>query len=111
MESLQTFLFVIQIIVSALLILIVLLQRSEEDALGGIGANASNAGIMPHKSTANILTRITMALFFVFMINSLLLATIAARNVSGGKGLVDKYIEENVTEPSENTEITIPEAK
>ena len=42
MQSLQTFLFIVQIIVSALLILIVLLQKSDEDALSGIGGGSSS---------------------------------------------------------------------
>ena len=105
MESLQTVLFVIQIIVSALLIIIVLMQKSGEDALSGIGGGSSNKGLMPYKSVANALTKITMTFFAIFMINSLMLATISARNVAKNKGLIEKYIEED-----EKT-IEIPEVK
>jgi protein translocase SecG subunit len=112
MESLQTVLFVIQIIVSAFLILIVLAQKSGEDALGGIGGGASNKGLMPHKMVANTLTKITMTLFTLFMINSLLLATISARNVNKNKSLIEQYIEkDNQGKGTDKSSIEIPEAK
>jgi len=110
MESLQTVLFIIQIIVSALLILIVLMQKSDEDSLSGIGGGASSRGLMPHKAVANTLTKITMTFFAIFMINSLLLATISARNANKNKGLVEQYIEQDKTQP-ENSNVEIPEAK
>lgn len=110
MESLQTFLFVIQIVVSALLILIVLIQKSGENALSGIGGGASNRGLMPHKAVANTLTKITMMFFAIFMINSLLLATISARNVAKNKSLIEQYIEED-GEKSDKSGVEIPEAK
>jgi protein translocase SecG subunit len=107
MESLQTVLFVIQIIVSALLILIVLMQQSDEDSLSGIGGGASNKGLMPYKTITNTLTKITMTFFAIFMINSLLLATISARNIAKNKNLIERYIEQD----ERKSNINIPEIK
>lgn len=111
MESLQTILFIVQIIVSALLIVIVLMQKSGEDALSGIGGGTSNKGLMPHKMIDNVLTKVTMIFFAIFMVNSLLLATISARNVNKDKGLVEQYVEEDNSEETKELEIKIPEAE
>jgi len=93
MESLQSILFIIQIIISVLLVIIILVQRSGEDALSGIGGGAGNKSVITQKAATDIVTKITMILVIVFMINCLFLAVISARSVNKDKMIIDKYIE------------------
>lgn len=93
MESLQTFLFIVQIILSVLIIVFVLLQQSDEDSLSGIG-NAANAKMLSKRTIGTPVSKMTMVLFVLFMLNSLLLATISARNFSTTHSTVEKFVEE-----------------
>ncbi|NLE06229.1 MAG: preprotein translocase subunit SecG [Crenarchaeota archaeon] len=88
MSSILTFLFIVQIVISVLLILLVLVQQSEEDSLSGIGAGASQK-MLSKRSSSTPISKMTMILFISFMLNSLILATISARNY----GVVNKSIE------------------
>jgi len=92
MELLQTFLFIFQIVLSVLIILFVLLQQMSEDSLSGIGSGAS-AKMLSKRSSSTPISKITMILFITFMLNSLLLATISARNFKNSTTNVEKLIE------------------
>lgn len=94
MESLQTFLFVFQIVLSVVIIALVLLQQTDEDSLGGIGSGAS-AKMLSKRSTSTPLSRVTTIIFVVFMLNSFLLATISARNFKDSEIGVEKLIKEH----------------
>lgn len=92
MESLQTFLFIFQIILSVSIIILVLLQQTDEDSLGGIGSGAS-AKMLSKRTTSTPISKMTTVFFIVFMLNSLLLATISARNFSNNGATVEKLIQ------------------
>ena len=107
MEALQITLLTIQIIVAVFLILIVLIQKSGTDSLGGIGGGSGGAmSVISSKASANILTRITMFLVVIFFVNSLALAYIASNYNETSK--VDQFIEKQ--QPKENKGLTIPDA-
>ncbi|MDD2839714.1 MAG: preprotein translocase subunit SecG [Rickettsiales bacterium] len=79
MSSLQTFLFIVQIVLSVLIILCVLLQQTDGDSLSGIGGGNGNAQMLSKRSTSTPMSKFTMTLFVLFMLNSMLLATFSAR--------------------------------
>ena len=58
------------------LIIIILIQRSDGGALGGIGGG-SFSGMLTGRSSANFLTKITAVIAALFLGNSLLLAILS----------------------------------
>jgi preprotein translocase subunit SecG len=75
----QLILLVIHIIIAILLVGIILIQRTSNDGLSGL-SGGSNTGVMSSRASANLLTRITAILAALFMVNSLVLANLAARS-------------------------------
>lgn len=73
--SLFIFLTVVQAIVAALLVGVILMQKSEG---GGLGVGGSPAGLMSARGAADFLTRTTAILAFLFVTLSIVLAALAA---------------------------------
>ena len=95
-----TVLLVLQIIVTVSMVIIILIQRSSSDGMAGL-AGGGNA-LMSGRASANLLTKITSILGAVFIINSLAMATIAARASNDASSLVDELsIEKNATTASD----------
>ncbi|WP_395334063.1 preprotein translocase subunit SecG [Novosphingobium sp. BL-8H] len=69
-----TFLTVVQAIVALLLVLVILVQKSEG---GGLGVGGSPSGMLSARGAANFLTRATGGLAAVFVILSIVLAALA----------------------------------
>ena len=69
----HTFILVIHVILAICLVCVILMQRSEGGALGGLGGN-SMSSFMTGRSVGNFLTRTTAILATCFMITSLTLA-------------------------------------
>jgi preprotein translocase subunit SecG len=84
-------LLVVQMIVALFLIGCVLVQRSDSDGLGGLGAGGGS-GLFSSRGQANLMTRATAILAATFMFNSLLLGIITAR--SGTDSLVNELVAE-----------------
>jgi preprotein translocase subunit SecG len=84
-------LLVVQIIVALLLIGSVLVQRSDSDGMG-LGGSGGGGGLLSSRGQANLMTRTTAVLAFIFMSNSLLLGVITAN--SGASALVDAVVAE-----------------
>lgn len=80
MSSLFLFLMVFQAIVAALLVWVILMQKSEG---GGLGVGGSPAGLMSARGAADFLTRSTTVLATVFVVVSITLAAMAVRAGSG----------------------------
>ncbi|MFG6084123.1 preprotein translocase subunit SecG [Paracoccus litorisediminis] len=77
----------VHLILAVLLIGVVLLQRSEG---GGLGmGSGGGSGVMTGRQAANALSRATWILAGAFLVTSLTLTVIAARNSSGGS-IVDQ---------------------
>lgn len=107
MESLQTFLFIIQIVLSVLIILFVLLQQTDEDSLSGIGGGGANAKMLSKRSSSTPVSKTTMALFILFMLNSMFLATISARNFSSSKSTIESFIENKTTTENKTNNVEL----
>ena len=75
-DGFYTILLVIHTIVVLFLIMMVLLQRTDSDGLGGLGGGGGNQ-FMTGRSAANFMTRTTAILAGIFITTSLVLATIA----------------------------------
>lgn len=71
----------VHLILAVLLIGLVLLQRSEG---GGLGIGGGGGGVMTGRQAANAMTRLTWMLAAGFLVTSLSLTVIAARNSSNG---------------------------
>ena len=79
--SLFIFLTVVQAIVAALLVAVILMQKSEG---GGLGVGGSPAGLMSARGAADFLTRATAILATLFVVLSIALAALAV-SASGGR--------------------------
>lgn len=80
--SLFIFLMVVQAVVATLLVAVVLMQKSEG---GGLGVGGSPAGLMSARGAADFLTRATAVLATLFVVLSIVLATLAVKASSGRK--------------------------
>lgn len=69
-----TFILILYLCVSALMIGLILLQKSEGGSLGGTGGAGALGGVLNARGTANLLTRATAILAALFFTGSLLLA-------------------------------------
>lgn len=90
--SLFLFLTVVQALVAALLVAVILMQKSEG---GGLGVGGSPAGLMSARGAANFLTRATAFLAIAFVSLSILLAALAVGTTSGRK--IDTSLKRNAT--------------
>jgi preprotein translocase subunit SecG len=82
------FLIVVQAIVAASLVGIILMQRSEG---GGLGMGGSPSGLMSARGAADFLTRTTTILATLFILLSISLAFVAARQ--GGTSNIDTSLQ------------------
>ncbi|WBU63328.1 preprotein translocase subunit SecG [Paracoccus aerodenitrificans] len=76
----------VHLILALLLIGIVLLQRSEGGGLG-MGGGGGGTGVMTGRQAANALSKLTWILAAAFLVTSITLTVIAARNTSGNSVL------------------------
>lgn len=80
----DTILLVIHIMLTLALVVIILVQHTSTDGLGGIGGGSSNANLLSGRASANLMTRTTAVLAGLFLLNSLILATFASRGADNG---------------------------
>jgi preprotein translocase subunit SecG len=78
--SLFIFLTVVQALVAAVLVGVILMQRSEG---GGLGVGGSPSGLMSARGAANFMTRATAVLAVLFVVLSIILATVSVGATSG----------------------------
>ena len=93
MSSIFVFLTVVQAIVAALLVAVILMQKSEG---GGLGVGGSPTGLMSARGAADLLTRATAVLATVFVVLSVVLAALAVRSSSG------RSIDETLNRPAQS---------
>src|SRR5579862_1045919 len=77
MQGLQIILIIFQVFVSAALIVVVLLQRSEGGALGMGGGGSGLGGLFSPRGAADTLTRTTAILAILFFLTSLALTVLS----------------------------------
>jgi preprotein translocase subunit SecG len=82
------FLIVVQGIIAASLVGIILMQRSEG---GGLGMGGSPSGLMSARGAADFLTRTTTILATLFVLLSISLAFVAAKE--GNSGEIDSSLQ------------------
>lgn len=92
--TLFNFLFVIQAIVAAGLVILVLMQRSEGGGLG-IGGGGSPGGVMSARGAADFLTRATKWFAVAFVGLAIVLAAIAVD--ATGQGELDNSLDRSVS--------------
>ena len=99
MSSIFVFLTVVQAIVAALLVAVILMQKSEG---GGLGVGGSPTGLMSARGAADLLTRATAVLATVFVVLSVVLAALAVRSSSG------RSIDETLNRPAQANSAPAP---
>lgn len=92
--SLFLFLTVLQAIVAALLVLVILMQKSEG---GGLGVGGSPSGLMSARGAADFLTRSTAVLATLFVVLSIVLAALAVDVTTGRE--IDTSLQRNTAAP------------
>ena len=96
MEKIQLFLLILQVIIALVMIVTILLQKTGGDSLGGIGGGSGGLGSgISARASANAVTKFTIFLVALFMLNSLILARISAKPSSSNKLQIDKIIEQD----------------
>lgn len=105
MEGIQLFLLVFQIILAILMIALVLVQKSDGDSLSGLGSGSGGLNsAISGRSAMSILSKITMSLATLFMINCLVLASMTKNKSNSISKELNEVIKE--TEASKNQNST-----
>lgn len=88
--SLFLFLTVVQAVVAAVLVAVILMQRSEGGGLG-LGGGGSPGGLMSARGAADFMTRATAFLAVLFVILSIVLAAVAV-GATGTREIEDTLV-------------------
>jgi preprotein translocase subunit SecG len=96
MDTLFTFLLVVQALIAAAMIGVILMQRSEG---GGLGVGGSPAGMLSARGAADFLTRATTILAFLFVTLSIVLAALAATGGSSASKIDTSLSKSSQTSP------------
>ena len=97
----ENFILVLNIILAILLVIVVLLQKSEG---GALGIGASQDSFMSSRSAGNLLTKITAIIATLFIITSISLTIMAQKGISTSSVL------ERVEEKQDPSEPQIPKS-
>ena len=97
----ENFILVLNIVLAVLLVVVILLQRSEG---GALGLGASQESFISSRSAGNFLTKTTALIATLFIITSILLTIIAREEISTSSVL------EKVEEKSDSSEPEIPKS-
>jgi preprotein translocase subunit SecG len=98
-----TFLLILQTLVAFVLVIVILMQRSEG---GGLGVGGSSSGFMTARGAADFLTRATAWLGAAFIFLSIFLAAIAGR--TGDAPAIDTSLARPVSETAPAPAPTAP---
>jgi len=87
-------LLVVHMVIAALLIVVILMQKTGSDSLGGLsGGGGGGSGLVSARSAANFLTRTTIVLAALFMINAIILANLSGKKDSGISNTIEEQLE------------------
>ena len=89
METIQTLLLVLQVVVAVALIGFILIQHGKGADAGAAFGSGASATVFGSRGSGNFLTRATTVLAIVFLANSLLLGYIATNADRGQGSLLD----------------------
>lgn len=95
------------------MIILVLLQKSDGDSLSGIGGGSGGLNsAISSKATANILSKATMILIGIFMLNCLVLAAMSNATSKKIKSDLEQVIQEQESQnPETPVTPTVPAVK
>jgi len=97
----ENFILVLNIILAIILVIVILLQKSEG---GALGIGASQESFISSRSAGNLLTKITAILATLFIITSISLTIMAQKEISTSSVL------ERVEEKQDPSEPQIPKS-
>ena len=92
----ENILLVVNVILAIILVLLILLQKSEG---GALGIGISQDSFMFSRSAGNFMTKATAAVAALFIICSLSLTIISRENIVSSTSVIDKTEENMVDEP------------
>ena len=103
---------IIHAVLAVILILSILLQRSDGSALGGLGGGSSNfPGMLEGRRSADFLTKLTTVIGALFLANSLFLA-ILTKNKNNNTMLQTEEIQEIIIpQKSEDNDSIVPDTE
>jgi preprotein translocase subunit SecG len=114
MQTLQTVLLVLQVIIAVSLIGFILIQHGKgADAGAAFGSGASST-VFGSAGSGNFLTRTTTVLAILFLSNSLFLGYLASKSLQEQKSILESekpsVMEQMIEQPAPQTEtVTVPE--
>ena len=97
----ENFILVSNIILAIILVIVILLQKSEG---GALGIGASQESFISSRSAGNLLTKVTAIIATLFIITSILLTIMAQKGISTSSVL------ERVEEKQDPSEPQIPKS-
>ena len=97
----ENLILVLNIILAILLVIVILLQKSEG---GALGIGASQESFVTSRSAGNFLTKVTAIIATLFIITSVLLTIMAQKGISTSSVL------EKVEEKQDSSEPEIPKS-
>ena len=97
----ENFILVLNIILAIILVIVILLQKSEG---GALGIGASQESFISSRSAGNILTKVTALIATLFIITSISLTIMAQKDISTSSVL------EKVEEKIDTSEPQIPKS-
>ena len=97
----ENFILVLNIILAILLVIVILLQKSEG---GALGIGASQESFISSRSAGNLLTKVTAIIATLFIITSISLTIMAQKKISTSSVL------ERVEEKQDPSEPQIPKS-
>ncbi len=104
MEGIQLFLLVFQIILAVLMVILVLIQKSDGDSLSGLGSGSGGLNsAISGRSAMSILSKITMSLATLFMINCLVLASMTKNKSNSISKELNEVIKETEATKNQNS--------
>jgi len=89
METIQTLLLVLQIIVAITLIGFILIQHGKGADAGAAFGSGASATVFGSRGSGNFMTKVTTVLAIVFLANSLLLGYLSTQRVKAPTSLLD----------------------
>ena len=95
----ENFILVLNIILAIILVIVIILQKSEG---GALGIGASQESFITSRSAGNFLTKVTAIIATLFIITSISLTII------GQKGITTSSVLEKVEEKQDSSEPKIP---
>tara|TARA_B100000029_G_scaffold477165_1_gene521972 strand:- start:25 stop:324 length:300 start_codon:yes stop_codon:yes gene_type:complete len=98
----ENILLIFNVILAILLVIVVLLQKSEG---GALGIGASQDSFVSSRSAGNFLTKATAVLATLFIITSISLTILSNKQISGSSVL------EKIEEKQDTSEPTIPKSE